>query len=171
MTGIPLRWIPIRALWVALFVMATASVSAAGIRDDAPPDTGDDMPGKVVYRMGAVHFDPGYSDFTIACTNVSVKALHMVLEVYDEDDRRAGRAARLRLEPGATGTFASSAAVARAGDVIVAELPPIDHGKARISAKNGRIVCTALSRLHGAGGEIRELPFTLLKRLAPAVDE
>jgi hypothetical protein len=93
--------------------------------------------------------------------------LNVVLEVYDEQDRRTGAATKIKVEPSATGTVASSAAGARAGDAVIANLPPIDHGKARVSAKRGDIVCTAVSRLHAENGETREVPFALVKRVAP----
>lgn len=77
----------------------------------------------------------------------------------------------MKIEPGATATFASSTALASAGQVVLASLPPIEHGKARVSAKRGDIVCTALARLHSDDSEMREVPFALVKRVAPAHDE
>jgi hypothetical protein len=156
-----------RWLLALVFVGALVGDGLSGVRDDDAPDTGDGKGSKVVYRMGAIYFEPGHADFTVSCTNLGPRALNVVLEVYDEDDRRTGDAAKAKVEPGATGTFASSRAVAGAGDVVVDKLPPIDHGKARISAKRGDIVCTAAARLHGDDGETRELPFALVKRVAP----
>jgi hypothetical protein len=156
--------------WLLAIVLVGALVGdgLTGVRDDQPPDTGDGGPGRVVYRMGAIYFEPGHADFTVACTNIGPKPLHVVLEIYDEHDRRTGTPAKTEIAPGATRTFASSPTVASVGDVVIAELPPIDHGKARVSAKRGEIVCTATARLHGDDGETREVPFALMKRIAPA---
>ena len=154
-------------LLALVFVGAFAGDGLAGMRDDPPPDTGDGKESKVVYRMGALAFDPGHVDFVVTCTNLGPKASTVVLEVYDEDDRRTGNATKMRLEPQASGTFASSAVAARPGDVVVEDLPPIDHGRARVSAKRGDIACTAVSRLRGDDGETREVPFALVKRVAP----
>lgn len=156
-----------RWLLALVFVGTLAGDGLTGVRDDAPPDTGDGKPGKVVYRMGAIYFDPGHADFTVACTNIGPQASNVVLEVYDEDDRRVADA-RVKIEPRATRTFASSAS---ASEVAIERLPPIEHGRARVSAKRGDIVCTALARLHGDDGETREVPLALVKRVAPAHDE
>jgi hypothetical protein len=159
-----------RWLLALIFVGTLVGDGLTGVRDDQPPDTGDGQPAKVVYRMGAIYFEPGHADFTVACTNIGPRALNVVLEVYDEDDRRTGDA-KVKVAPGATETFASSTAVASAGEVVIANLPPIEHGKARVSAKRGDIVCTALARLHGDDGETREVPLALVKRVAPAHDD
>ena len=156
-----------RWLMALVFVAAFAGDGLSGMRDDPAPETGDGKASEVVYRMGALAFDPGHADFVVTCTNLGARPLNVVLEVYDEDDRRTGDATKMKLGPQATGTFASSAAAARAGDVVIAKLPPIDHGRARVSAKRGDITCTAVSRLRGDGGETREVPFALVKRVAP----
>lgn len=156
-----------RWLLALVFVGVLVGDGLTGVRDDPAPDTGDGRDSKVVYRMGSIYFDPGHADFVVSCTNLGPKALHVVLEVYDEDDRRIGEGAKIKLDPQGTGTFVSSAAVARAGDVVLATLRPIDHGRARVSAKRGDIACTATSRLRGDDGETREVPLALVKRVAP----
>ena len=156
-----------RWLLALVFVGALAGDGLAGVRDDPAPDTGDGKASKVVYRMGALAFDPGHADFAVTCTNLGPKAVNVVLEVYGDDDRRTGNAARMKLDPHASGTFASSDLAARAGDVVIANLPAIDHGRARVSAQRGDIACTAVSRLRGDDGETREVPFALVKRVAP----
>lgn len=148
---------------------SVAGRAAAGVRDDPAPAM-EDGPGKVVYRLGAIAYDPSHVDFSVTCTNVGARALHVVLEVYDDDDRRAGAPSAMRLAARAMGTFASSASAVAGGDVVVARVPAIDHGRARVSANRGSVVCTAVSWVRGDDGETREVPVALLKRVAP-VDE
>ena len=155
-----------RWLLALIFVGALVGDGLTGVRDDPAPDTGDGK-SEVVYRMGAIAFEPGHVDFAVTCTNLGPKAANVVLEVYDEDDRRSGDATKMRLDSQATGRIVSSAAVARDGDVVLGQLPPIDHGRARVSAKHGDLSCTAVSLLRGDDGETREVPFALVKRVAP----
>lgn len=55
-----------RWLLAVILVGTLVGDGLTGVRDDQAPDTGD------------------------ACTNIGPRALNVVLEVYDEDDRRAG---------------------------------------------------------------------------------
>jgi hypothetical protein len=159
------RWI---AALATVAVVSLASRAGAGILDDAAPDVDAGKHGTVVYRIGAIYHEAGHAEFTITCTSVAARPVHVVLEVYGDDERRVGTPARMKLAPRASGTFASAPALPASGAVALLDLPTIDHGKARVSAEHGGITCTGLTFLRGDDGDTRELPFTLLKRVAPA---
>jgi hypothetical protein len=143
------------------------SVAAhAGLLDSEPPTLANGQRGTVVYRMGAVHFEPGgWVDTTVTCTNLAAAPADITLEVFDENDRLAGTTAR-SVAAGSGLTFATSSAVAAAGAAVVPGLPPIDHGKARVSASTTQLTCVAVNRMRGADGAIKEAPLELMKKVA-----
>ncbi len=123
--------------------------------------------GTVVYRMGAVHFEPGgWVDTTVTCTNLAATPTNIALEVFDENDRLAGDVAKASLAAGAGLTFATSSSAAAAGAAIIPGLPPIDHGKARVSASTAQLTCVAVNRMRGSDGAIKEAPLELIKKVA-----
>jgi hypothetical protein len=139
---------------------------SAGLLDGQPPALGAGVPSTIVYRMGAVHFEPGgWVDTTVTCTNLSSDSAVVALEVFDERDQLAGELTKVTVAAGGAATFATSADAAP-GAIAVAGLPPIDHGKARVSASTTKLACTAMNRMRGADGTVKESPLELLKKVA-----
>jgi hypothetical protein len=160
----------LRARLTAKVVVAVGlcwSASAdAGLLDSPPPMLANGARGTVVYRMGAVHFEPGgWVDTTVTCTNLAATPADVALEVFDENDHVAGTAAK-SVAAGAAVTFATSSAVDASGAAVLAGLPPIDHGKARVSASTTQLTCVAVNRMRGADGAIKEAPLELIKKVA-----
>lgn len=154
-----------------LAVLALASVvvggeASAGLLDGRAPALGDGGAAIIVYRLGAVHFEPGgWVDTTVTCTNLSEAPTTVGLEIFDEGDQLAGGLAKATVAAGGAVTFATSADAAP-GAVTVAGLPPIDHGKARVSASTKQLTCTAVNRMRGSDGAVKEAPVELLKKVA-----
>ena len=141
--------------------------ATAGLLDSPPPILGNGEQGTVVYRMGAVHFEPGgWVDTTVTCTNLAAAPASLALEVFDENDRLAGDVAKVSVAAGAGLTFATSSAADVPGSTIVPGLPPIDHGKARVSASTTQLTCAAVNRMRGSDGAIKEAPLELIKKVA-----
>ncbi len=142
------------------------TVATAGLLD-APPPTLDGTPATVVYRMGAVHYEPGgWVDTSITCTNLSPAAATIALEIFDENDRLAGELARTTAAAGAKVSFATSDGADVPGAVVVPRLPAVDHGKARISASTTQLACTAVNRMRGSDGTTKEAALELIKKVA-----
>ena len=155
---------------LALLVLGGVSMAAgratAGLLDGQAPPLGDGVSSTIVYRLGAVHFEPaGWVDTTVTCTNLSSAPATVGLEIFDESDQRAGDLAKATVAAGAAVTFATSAD-AVPGAVTVAGLPPIDHGKARVSASTKQLTCTAVNRMRGSDGAVKEAPVELVKKVA-----
>ncbi len=154
---------------LALLVLggvSMAGTATAGLLDGQAPPLGDGVTSTIVYRLGAVHFEPaGWVDTTVTCTNVSSAPATVGLEIFDEGDQHAGDLAKATVAAGGAVTFATSAD-AVPGAVAVAGLPPIDHGKARVSASTKQITCTAMNRMRGSDGAVKEAPVELVKKVA-----
>jgi hypothetical protein len=157
-----------RAVLVASLVAALAHPAAAGLLDTpAPAFTGG--AGRVIYRMGPVHFDPGWVETFVACTNVGNAPTEIALEVFDEADAPAGGVARATVAPGARAAFAVSAGseAARAENaILVSGVPALEHGKARVSSPSAALACKAWHRIGGADGTVKEGPLELVKKVA-----
>jgi hypothetical protein len=139
----------------------------AGLLDSPAPDFGAEGRGLVVYRMGPIHYEPGgWVDTTVTCTNLSAAPTPVGLEIFDERDQLAGQLARASVPAGAGVTFVTSADAGVAGAVIVQNLPPIDHGKARISALTKEMSCTAINRMRATDGSVKEAALELMKKVA-----
>ena len=150
----------------ALAGILTTTVATAGLLD-APPPTLDGTAATVVYRMGAVHYEPGgWVDTSITCTNLSTGAATIALEIFDENDRLAGELAKTTAAAGGKVTFVTSDGADIPGAVVVARLPAVDHGKARISASTTQLACTAVNRMRGSDGTTKEAALELIKKVA-----
>ena len=155
-----------RLALLALAVMSTAGMATAGLLDGQAPALGDGVDSTIVYRLGAVHFEPGgWVDTTVTCTNLSTAPATVGLEIFDESDQKAGNLAKATVTAGGAVTFATSADAAP-GAVAIAGLPPIDHGKARVSASTKQLTCTAVNRMRGSDGAVKEAPVELVKKVA-----
>ncbi len=154
------------ALLLALVAGSIPRSGSAGLLDGQAPRLDGSGPATIVYRMGAVHFEPGgWVDTTVTCTNLASAPATIGLEIFDERDQLAGRLATATVAAGGAVTFATSSDAAP-GAVAVAGLPPIDHGKARVSASTTQLACTALNRMRGSDGAVKEAPLELVKKVA-----
>jgi hypothetical protein len=156
-----------RLAWMTLAGLLIASNASAGLLDSQPPLLDGGQRGTVVYRMGAVHFEPGgWVDTTVSCTNLGSVPAKLALEIFDENDQLAGQIARTVVAAGAGATFATSADANAPGALAIPNLPPIDHGKARVSASTTQLSCTALNRMRAADGSAKESALELIKKVA-----
>jgi hypothetical protein len=154
-----------RSALLALALAATTAPATAGLLNDPAPALGEGT-ARVVYRMGAVHFEPGgWVNTTVTCTNLGPASTIIALEIFDERDERAGSLAQATVPAGAAVTFATSADAAP-GAIAVPGLPAIDHGKARVIASSTQLACTAVNRMRGADGAVKEAPLELIKKVA-----
>ena len=156
------------AVIAAVAAASFAPPAAAGMLDAPPPPFAGGA-GRIVYRMGPVHFDPGWVETFVACTNVGASQTDVALEVFDDTDRAVGSAARATIAPGGTATFAVSAgstATRAANAILVADVSPLDHGKARVSSPSATLACHAWHRAGRADGTVKEAPLELVKKVA-----
>lgn len=143
-----------------------AGPAVAGLLDGQAPALGSGVTSTIVYRMGAIHFEPGgWVDTTVTCTNLSTTPAVVGIEVFDERDQLAGQLAKATVEPSGAVTFATSADAAPSA-IAVPGLPPIDHGKARVSASTIQLACTAKNRIRADDGTVKESPLELVKKVA-----
>ena len=156
------------ALALALWTALPSGHASAGLLD-APPPSFTGGTGRIVYRMGPVHHDPGWVETFVACTNTGNAPTDVALEIFDDEDRPAGGIARATVAAGARATFAVSAgseATTAAGAVLVPGAPVVEHGKARISSPTSALGCTAWLRVGGTDGTVKEAPLELVKKVA-----
>jgi hypothetical protein len=72
-----------RAAVAAILVAAPAR---AGLLDSPPPSF-DGTPGTIVYRLGPVHYDPGWVDTIVTCTNLDTVPASFAFEFFDDEAR------------------------------------------------------------------------------------
>lgn len=156
------RW---TAMATAVVATLAGSPAGAGLLDSPPPSLGTDPAAAVVYRMGAVHYEPGWVDTTITCTNLAPTSAVIALEVFDENDQRVGELAKATVAPNAAVTFATSAGP-NPNAVAIGGLPAIDHGKARVSASTTKLNCSAVNHMRADDGSMKEAPLELVKKVA-----
>ena len=151
----------------AALLALIGSTASAGLLDSPPPDFGSAGPAIVVYRMGPIHFEPGgWVDTTISCSNLATTPTRVAVEIFDDEDQKAGQPTNVDVAAGASVTFATSADTQVPGAHPVAQLPPIDHGKARVSASSSQISCTAINRMRANDGTVKEAALELIKKVA-----
>jgi hypothetical protein len=154
-------------VFAALVLLAGQAV--AGLLDDPPPALPGGGQSRVVFRMGPVHYTPGGVDTVITCTNAGTAAAAVAVELYAEDDvGRSAIAFRDAVAPGASVTFATSAAEDRPGASVFPGIQPIEHGKARVSASTSKLSCDAQHVIPSveAGGLPKRVPLELIKRVS-----
>ncbi len=150
---------------IAAALLLLARRSGAGLLDSpAPPFDGG--AGKVVYRMGPVHYDPGSADTIVSCTSLADGPVQVAFEIFDGHDQATGIPARAALPAGGAVTFATSAGAGEPNAVIVLGLSPTEDGKARVSATSAKLSCTAKHRIRSADASTRESALELIKRVA-----
>lgn len=154
---------------MALASLLIAGTAHGGLLTSEPPLIGPSLRGTIVYRMGPIHYEPGgWVDTTVTCTNLAGEAAKVALEVFDERDERTGGLAQAEVAPNASVTFGTSADAGPASIVVVRDLPPVDHGKARVSASTTQLSCTALNRMRADDGTVKESALELVKKVAQA---
>jgi hypothetical protein len=137
----------------------------AGLLDSPPLSIGGE-PGKVVYRMGPVYYDPGHVDTVVSCSNFADGPTAMVLEIFDENDVLRATAYSAQIEGSQSVTFATSSGPDIDGAVIPPGMPSVEHGKARVSATTAKIACAAKTVVVGSDGSVKERPLELVKKVA-----
>ena len=151
----------------ALATTLAAGTATAGLLDSPPPDLGSGAKAIVVYRMGPIHYEPGgWVDSTVTCNNLANTAARVAFEVFDDNDRLAGQPTDATVEAGAAVTFATSLDADAPGAIVVRNLPPIDHGKARVSAATNQLSCTGTNRMRADDGSVKEAALELVKKVA-----
>ncbi len=137
----------------------------AGLLDSPPLSIGG-APGKIVYRMGPVYYDPGHVDTVVSCTNLADGPTGMVLEIFDENDVLRATAYSPQVAGGQSVSFATSSGPDIEGAVVPAGMPTVNHGKARVSATTAKITCAAKTQVVGSDGDVKERPLELVKKVA-----
>ena len=139
----------------------------AGVLDAPVPDFGQGKRGLVVYRMGPVYFEAGSVDTVIRCTNVSDAPIDLAVEVFGESGDLKGVWKHTALAPRQTMVYSTSPSRALPNAEGPANLDPIDHGKARVSATSAQVSCDAQHVvLDGNGGTARTSTLEMVKRVA-----
>src|SRR5262249_31360934 len=105
-------------------------------------------------------------DTVVTCGNLAPRSVIVAFEIFGEQDQPAGASAYALAAIGNTVTFATSAAAGVPTATVVANLQPVLHGKARISATSAQISCVASNRIRNANGVAIEVPVALLKKVA-----
>jgi hypothetical protein len=152
---------------LAIASLAVAHAAQGGLLDSPPPTFGT-VAGKIVFRMGPIHFQPDRTDTVITCTNVSDAVATVAVEVFDERDRPVGRRTDATLPAAGSVHFVTSADASRQDWIVIEALSPLDHGKARVSATTEKLSCSAYHRLREADGGVREQPLELVKKVSAA---
>ena len=149
----------------ALALFAPGLVEA-GLLDTTAPGFPDGAPAIVVYRMGPVHYEQGHVDTVVKCESIDDAQIQVAIEIFDDSDVRVGEVARAVLAPGESVSFVTTADAASLRRVVLQGLPPLDHGKARVSATTAKLNCTAYNRIIGGDGSTSQSVLELIKKVA-----
>jgi len=152
---------------LGVFSLLLAPHVEAGLLD-SPPPTINGAVGEVIYRMGPVYYHPGQVDTVVKCTNLNDAQAVLVVEVFDQGDNPVGTLVQAALSVGGTVNFVTSADTSRNYWVVIPDLPPLDHGKARVSATTAKLSCTGYHRTRTAGGTTDEKTLELIKKVSRA---
>lgn len=155
--------------WARLVLVGTLALAVtrveAGLFDSPAPSFGEG-PGKVVYRMGPVHYDTGWVDTIIVCDNLADVTAGIGIEFFDGKNEAAGLVTRVSVPAGGKVTFATSADAGGPGATVVLGLPQMEDGKARVSATTASLSCSGKHRVRSSDGGTREIPLELVKKVA-----
>ena len=154
-----------KAFAVAL-ALVLPGLAQSGMLDGLPPSFPDGAPAIVVYRMGPVHYKPGHVDTVVKCESIDDAQMQVAIEIFDDSDVRVGEVARAVLAPGESVNFVTAADAASQRRVVLQGLPPLDHGKARVSATTAKLNCTAYNRIIGGDGSTTQSVLELIKKVA-----
>ena len=157
-----------RAMAMVLVALGTLAApdARAGLLDSPPPSFGAGVPSKVVYRMGPVHYDPGWADTIVTCSSLASTPIDVAIELFNGADEAVGLVTRAAIQPGGQVVFATSADAGGAGAVPVLNLAPMENGKARVSATTSQLSCSGKQRVRASDGGTKEFPFELIKKVA-----
>src|SRR5262245_47606390 len=102
-----LRFGKLRAIPSATLLLCLVSPSSGGLLSNPAPPFADG-PGKVVYRMGPVYYQPGRVDTEVTCTNLAANPTPIAVEIFDENDTRIGKLTLAVVRGGDSVTFTTS---------------------------------------------------------------
>jgi hypothetical protein len=157
----------VKGRWLVFAIsLVLARGATAGLLDSPPPALAGGAPGTVVYRMGPIYFEPGKIDTVIRCTNLGDAPLAVAIEVFDARDQPAGSASSATVSPGAEIAFGTTADASRPGLVLIGEIAPMAHGKARVSASAKTLSCIGHQVMRKDDGTAREMSLELVKKVA-----
>jgi len=155
--------------WTGLVMAGALSLAAtrsnAGLFDSPPPSFPEGA-GKIVYRMGPVHYDPGWVDTIIVCDNLADVTAGIGVEYFDGKNEAAGIVTRVSVPAGGKVTFATSADAGGPGATVIMGLPQMEDGKARVSGTTANLSCSGKHRVRSSDGGTREIPLELVKKVA-----
>lgn len=151
------------ALFGWALLLATPALS--GLLDSPPPRIESMARLQVVYRMGAIYYEPGRVDSVIECRNESASAALVALEIFDMNDARVGALTSRTLPPGASVSFATSSGAGPASRAVIPDLPPLAYGKARVSATTQELGCSGSWRARSQDGTTKDSPLQLVKKV------
>jgi hypothetical protein len=120
----------------------------------------------VIYRMGAIYYEPGRIDTVVTCVNEDSSSAEVAFELFDPSDVPTGAILHKKLIPGGDVSFVTSELVAAEGRLVVPALPTIDAGKARVSASTTRLRCSGFWRARSADGTTKDSGLQLVKKVA-----
>ncbi len=116
--------------------------------------------------MGPIYYHPGEVDTVVTCTSFDDIAASVAIELFDQEDNPVGTLVQAALSVGAAVTFVTSGASSRNYWVAIPDLPPLDHGKARVSATTTKLSCAAYHRIRAPDGTVQEKALELVKKVA-----
>ena len=151
-------------LFAALGVLASQHLDAGLL--DSPPPALLGKASQVTYRLGPVYFQPGLYDTVVVCTNHDATSANVGIELFDEQDEPAGSAVASQVAPETVVTFATSTAPTTGHLIVLVNIPPLEHGKARVVSTTTKLSCAAYHRIHAADGTINEQALALVKRVS-----
>ena len=154
-----------RGMLLTVLGLLVGQQVGAGLLDSAPP-TLNGVAAQVIYRMGPVYYHPGEADTVITCNSFDDVGVSVAIELFDQSDNPVGTLVQAALAKGGTVTFVTSADAKRGYWVLVPDLAPLDHGKARVSATTTKLSCAAYHRLRAADGTVQEKALELVKKIA-----
>src|SRR5258708_7100204 len=110
-----------------LFLLAAfaSGASHAGLLHSPPPRLESTAALRVIYRMGAIYFEPGRIDTVVTCVNDDTSSAEVAFELFDPSDAPTGVVVHKKVPAGAEVSFVTSDLVGGDNRVIVPSLPPL----------------------------------------------
>ncbi len=138
----------------------------AGLLTSPPPQLESAAPLRVIYRMGAIYYEPGRIDTVVTCVNQDTSVAQVAFEVFDPDDAPAGEVVHKKVLPGAEVSFVTSGIGPPEGRMVVPSLSILLSGKARVSASTTKLTCRGFWRARSADGTTKDSGLQLVKKVA-----
>ena len=163
-TGLP-KWFLLTG-----FAAFACGSSRAGLLSSPPPRFESTEPLRVIYRMGAIYFEPGRIDTVVTCVNEDTSTAEVAFELFDPSDAPTGVIVHKKVLPGGEVSFVTSALVGAEGRLVVPSLSTLDSGKARVSASTTKLSCRGFWRARSADGTTKDNGLQLMKKVAYDVE-